>query len=58
MKAIAAYRRTLAIDSEDVTAHFGLAQAFHDPAWGRVTVSDAECGCKAPVRSRSIPTGC
>ena len=35
MKAIAAYRRTLAIDSEDVTAHFGLAQAYHDPAWGR-----------------------
>ena len=35
MKAIAAYRRTLAIDSEDVTAHYGLAQAYHDPAWGK-----------------------
>jgi tetratricopeptide (TPR) repeat protein len=35
MKAIAAYRRTLTIDSEDVTAHYGLAQAYHDPAWGR-----------------------
>jgi tetratricopeptide (TPR) repeat protein len=33
MKAIAAYRRTLAIDSEDVFAHYGLAQAYHDPAW-------------------------
>ena len=33
-KAIAAYRRTLAIDSEDVGAHWGLAQAYSDPAWG------------------------
>jgi tetratricopeptide (TPR) repeat protein len=36
MKAIATYRRTLAIDSEDVAAHYGLAQAYHDPAWGSV----------------------
>jgi tetratricopeptide (TPR) repeat protein len=36
MKAIAAYRRTLGIDSEDFEAHYGLAQAYHDPAWGKV----------------------
>ena len=35
LKAIAAYRRTLAIDSENVGAHWGLAQAFSDPAWGQ-----------------------
>ena len=33
MRAIAAYRRTLAIDSEDVEAQYGLAQAYLDPAW-------------------------
>jgi tetratricopeptide (TPR) repeat protein len=33
-KAIATYRRTLAIDSEDVTAHYQLGQAFGDSAWG------------------------
>ena len=33
MKAIAAYRRTLAIDSENVIAQYGLAQSYHDPAW-------------------------
>ncbi len=32
-RAIAAYRRTLAIDSENVAAHWGLAQAYSDPAW-------------------------
>ena len=37
LKAIAAYRRTLAIDSEDVAAHWGLAQAYSDPAWGKGT---------------------
>jgi tetratricopeptide (TPR) repeat protein len=34
-KAIAAYRRTLAIDSEDVAAHYGLGLAYADPAWGQ-----------------------
>src|SRR5262249_1477991 len=34
-KAIAAYRRTLAIDSEDVTAHYGLARAYSHVAWGK-----------------------
>ncbi len=33
-KAIATYRRTLAIDSEDMTAHYQLGQAFGDAAWG------------------------
>ena len=33
LKTIAAYRRTLAIDSEDVAAHWGLAQAYRDQAW-------------------------
>jgi tetratricopeptide (TPR) repeat protein len=33
-KAIAAYHRTLAIDSEDFDAHYGLGVAFGDPAWG------------------------
>ena len=32
-KTIAAYRRTLAIDSEDVAAHYGLGLAYGDPAW-------------------------
>jgi len=32
-KAIATYRQTLAIDSEDVTAHYQLGQAFGDSAW-------------------------
>ncbi len=47
MKAIAAYRRTLAIDSEDVTAHYGLAQAYHDPSW-RMAVAVRRC---PPARS-------
>ncbi len=33
MRAIAAYRRTLAIDSEDVQAHYGLTRAYSDTAW-------------------------
>ncbi len=32
-RTIAAYRRTLAIDSEDVAAHYGLGLAYGDPAW-------------------------
>ncbi len=39
-KAISAYRRTLAIDSEDVSAHYGLGLAFGDPAWGARTLGD------------------
>ncbi|MGC8639615.1 MAG: multiheme c-type cytochrome [Isosphaeraceae bacterium] len=33
-KAIVAYHRTLAIDSEDFDAHYVLGQAFGDPSWG------------------------
>jgi tetratricopeptide (TPR) repeat protein len=33
-RTIATYRRTLAIDSENETAHYGLGLAFGDPAWG------------------------
>ncbi len=33
-KTITTYRRTLAIDSEDMTAHYQLGQAFGDAAWG------------------------
>src|SRR5262249_10941138 len=32
-KSIAAYRRTLAIDSENVAAHYGLGLAYADPSW-------------------------
>ena len=58
-KAIAAYRRTLAIDSEDVAAHWGLAQAYSDPAWGDLT--KARRRLKRPTGrhrkpARSIPT--
>ena len=33
-KTIAAYRRTLAIDSENVAAHYGLGLAYGTPPWG------------------------
>ena len=49
-KAIAAYRRTLAIDSEDVSAHWGLAQAYSDPAWGE---QDSRCSCPPTTRKRT-----
>lgn len=32
-RSIATYRRTLAIDSENVGAHYGLGLAFADPSW-------------------------
>ena len=41
-KAIAAYHRTLDIDSEDVGAHYGLGLAFGDPAWGDRTRDNSE----------------
>ena len=40
-KTIAAYRRTLAIDSEDFPAHYGLGLAFGDPAWGDRSAADS-----------------
>src|SRR5262249_26522331 len=36
-KSIATYRRTLAIDSEDVAAHYGLGLAYGDPTWAEKT---------------------
>src|SRR5262249_51166755 len=44
MRAIAAYRRTVAIDSEDVIAQYGLAQAYHNPAWGKIPQEEAGQG--------------
>jgi tetratricopeptide (TPR) repeat protein len=43
-KTIAAYRRTLAIDSEDVAAHYGMGLAYGDPAWGDRTTGAPESG--------------
>lgn len=33
-ESIEAYRRTLALDSENVAAHYGLGLAYGDPTWG------------------------
>ena len=59
-KTIAAYRRTLAIDSEDVAAHYGLGQAYGDPAWGDKTIARVAGRCAKPapaaMPSRSTPT--
>ena len=55
-KAIAAYHRTLAIDSEDVAAHYGLGLAFGDPAWGPKKVERPR---QTPASRRPwIPTSC
>jgi tetratricopeptide (TPR) repeat protein len=43
-KAIAAYRRTLAIDSENVAAHYGLGLAYADPAWDAPLVDLPQSG--------------
>jgi tetratricopeptide (TPR) repeat protein len=46
-RALAAYRRTIAIDSEDVGAHWGLAQAYYQ-AWvdqaNGATPAESEAG--------------
>ncbi len=39
MRSIASYQRTLTIESEDVEAHYGLAQAYHDPTWKTATTT-------------------
>jgi hypothetical protein len=56
-KAISAYRRTLAIDSEDFPAHHGLAQAYADPAWGdRASDTPAEAvGQAAAIDPDALP---
>jgi tetratricopeptide (TPR) repeat protein len=43
-KTIDAYRRTIAIDSEDVAAHYGLGLAYGDPAWGDKTAGALGAG--------------
>ena len=42
-KAIAAYHRTLSIDSEDFDAHYVLGQAFGDPSWKSIKLEDPDC---------------
>jgi tetratricopeptide (TPR) repeat protein len=51
VKAIAAYRRTLAIDSEDVTAHWGLAQAYSDPAWEKQAAGEPPAAARETMTS-------
>jgi tetratricopeptide (TPR) repeat protein len=51
-KTIAAYRRTLAIDSEDVGAHWGLAQAYRDQAWAAPSGADASAAAE-PVAAQN-----
>ncbi len=53
-KTIAAYRRTLAIDSEDVSAHYGLGQAYGDPAWGDKTAVES-AGCEPDDGDKAEP---
>jgi tetratricopeptide (TPR) repeat protein len=49
-KTIADYRRTLAIDSEDVAAHYGLGLAYGDPAW-KANVPDDPASGPTPIES-------
>ncbi len=51
-KTIATYRRTLAIDSENVGAHYGLGLAYGDPAWGDKSTSSLR-----PMLSRPLAGG-
>jgi tetratricopeptide (TPR) repeat protein len=53
-RAIAANRRTLAVDSEDVSAHWGLAQAYSDPSWGEKAAADAS---KPDGGDKLVPPG-
>jgi tetratricopeptide (TPR) repeat protein len=39
-KTVAAYRRTLAIDSENVTAHYGLGRAYGTSPWGAQKIAE------------------
>ena len=55
-KTIAAYRRTLAIDSENVAAHYGLGVAYGTPPWGEKRPSEpaaeanpSDAGTAAPI---------
>jgi tetratricopeptide (TPR) repeat protein len=60
-QTIAAYRRTLAIDSENVAAHHGLGQAYGTPPWGEkrssATQREPDSGAEAaagPVDADSL----
>jgi len=54
-KTIAAYRRTLAIDSENVTAHYGLGQAYGTPPWGEKRPSQPEVGADPSAGGTAEP---
>ena len=61
-KTIAAYRRTLAIDSENVGARIdGLGQIYGDPAWGDKTPADTRAGTRParrpPLTRRTLGAG-
>ncbi len=54
-----AFRRTLAIDSENVAAHYGLGQIYSDPAWAAEHGGPREDVDRFPVDpSRARPKNC
>jgi tetratricopeptide (TPR) repeat protein len=56
-RAIAAYRHTLSIDTENVAAHYGLGLAFSDPAWAALQDQHVDPGLVTPDTSRMPATG-
>ena len=52
-KTIATYRRTLAIDSENVAAHYGLGLAYAELAWRADPATDAAADQPEPAGGRS-----
>jgi tetratricopeptide (TPR) repeat protein len=48
-KTVATFRRTLAVDSEDFDAHYGLGLALGDPAWGERPAAPGEVDQAVPV---------
>jgi tetratricopeptide (TPR) repeat protein len=54
-KTIAAYRRTLAIDSENVAAHYGLGVAYGTPPWGEKRPSRAETEANPADDAKAAP---
>ena len=52
-RAIAAYRRTIAIDSEDVGAHWGLAQAYYQ-AWVDQANGATPAALEAGVKEEAV----
>ncbi len=53
-KAIAAYRRTLAIDSENVAAHYGLGLAYADPSWNAMPADLPKPGPSSEPQGKDI----